>query len=112
MNHNDWLGTTMINADDTTWWFPLWVVKESNPVESAEYAVATGLAKEPAFAWWVLCTLHKQDHIIKKEQSQYWKHTNKYGVELPHNVEEALEIDHQAGTDFWQKAIEKEMENV
>ena len=53
MNHNDWLGTTMINADDTTWWFPIWVVKESNPVESAEYAVATGLAKEPAFAWWV-----------------------------------------------------------
>ena len=43
---------------------------------------------------------------------RYWKHTHKYGLELPKMVKEALEIDWQMGTDFWRKAIEKEMKNV
>ena len=30
----------------------------------------------------------------KKVQSWDWKHHHKYGVKLPQNVEEALEIDH------------------
>ena len=38
--------------------------------------------------------------------------THKYGIRLPHTVEEALQIDHETGTDFWKKAIEKEMKNV
>ena len=29
-----------------------------------------------------------------------WLWAHKYGVELPHNVEETLEIDHQMGTNF------------
>ena len=66
-----------IMSDGTTQWLPLMDVKESNPVETAKYTVATKLAKETAFSWWVLCTLHKQDHIIEKVQSQCWKHTNK-----------------------------------
>jgi hypothetical protein len=28
-------------------------LKESNPVEVAEYAVANKIDDEPAFAWWV-----------------------------------------------------------
>ena len=53
-------------SDDTIQWLPLVDVKESNPVEAAKDAVVTRLAKEPAFAQWVLCMLHKQAHIIKK----------------------------------------------
>jgi hypothetical protein len=37
--------------DGTTSWVPLSTLKESNPVEIAEYAVAHGLSKEPAFSW-------------------------------------------------------------
>ena len=33
-------------SDDTTQWLPLKDVLESNPVETAEYAVATRLVKE------------------------------------------------------------------
>jgi hypothetical protein len=33
-------------------------------------------------------------------------------VRLPHSVQEALEIDKQTGTDFWWKAIQKEMSAV
>ena len=44
--------------------------------------------------------------------SKYWKQTHKYGIRLPHSVEEALKIDEETGTDFWRKAIEKETRNV
>ena len=37
---------------DTTW-VPIVEVKESFPVELAEYAVGNKLASEPAFAWWI-----------------------------------------------------------
>ena len=52
-------------SDGTTQWLPLQDGKESNPIEAVEHTIATRLAKEPASAWWVLWTLHKQDHIIK-----------------------------------------------
>jgi hypothetical protein len=45
-------------------------------------------------------------------KTRYWKHTNKYGVALPHSVKEAYAIDDQTGTRFWHDAIVKEMNNV
>ena len=56
--------------------------------------------------------MKKRDRIIKKVKTRYFWRTHKYGIELPKMVEEALEIDKRTGTDFWQKAIEKEMRNV
>jgi hypothetical protein len=38
--------------------------------------------------------------------------THKFGIRLPHTVDEALALDRQAGTDFWQKAIDKEIAKV
>jgi hypothetical protein len=37
---------------------------------------------------------------------------HKFGCNLPHLVEEALEIDRQMGTDHWQRALNKEMSKV
>ncbi|KAL7557773.1 hypothetical protein ACA910_020290 [Epithemia clementina (nom. ined.)] len=99
-------------SNGTTTWLQLKDVKESNPVEAAKYAFAAGLAQEPAFAWWVPHVLKKRDRILKKVKSRYWKRSHKYGIELPHSVEEALDIDQQSGIDFWRCAIEKEMKNV
>ena len=45
-------------------WIPLSLLKESNPIEVAEFAVAHGIADEPAFSWWVPYTLRKRDRII------------------------------------------------
>ena len=45
-------------------------------------------------------------------KSKYWKRTHKFGIRLPHSVEEALRIDEETGTDYWRKAIEKEMKNM
>jgi len=38
--------------------------------------------------------------------------THKFGIHLLKTVEEALEIDRTMNTDFWQKAINKEMSRV
>ena len=39
-------------------------MKESHPVEVAEYARARGIDKEPAFEWWVPHTLKKRQVIL------------------------------------------------
>jgi hypothetical protein len=98
--------------DGSSSWIPLKDLKDSNPIEVAEYAVANKIAEEPAFVWWVRQFLRKRDRIIKKVKTRYWKRTHKFGIELPKTVEEALRIDEETGTDYWRKAIEKEMRNV
>ena len=69
--------------DGTTQWVPLKDVKDSNPVELAEYAVANKLQEEPAFKWWVNFTLRKRHRFINKLKSKYWRTTHKFGVRLP-----------------------------
>ena len=39
--------------DGTTAWVPLHNIKDSNPIEVAEYAINNKIVKEPALAWWV-----------------------------------------------------------
>ena len=93
-------------------WIDLKHLKDSNPIQVAEYAVANRIQEEPAFRWWVPETLRTRNRIIAKVKSRYWKTSHKYGVKLPHSVQEALQIDKETGTDFWWKAIQKEMKRV
>jgi hypothetical protein len=93
--------------------FHLKISRSHFQIETAEYAVANKISEEPAFKWWVEDTLRKRHRIINKVKSaKYWKRTHKYGIRLPHSVDEALRFDEDSGTDFWRKAIEKEMRNV
>ena len=87
--------------DGTSTWIPLKDLKESNPVEVAEYAVANKIADEPAFAWWVKHVIRKRNHIIQKVRSKFWRRLHKYGIALPHTVAEALLIDKETGMTFW-----------
>ena len=101
--------------DGTSSYVPLREMKDAFPVEVAEYATASMIAKEPAFRWWVPFVLKKRDRIISKitkGKGKYWTRTHKYGIELPKTVAEALDIDRRTGTTFWREAIEKEMKNV
>jgi hypothetical protein len=98
--------------DGSTSWIPLKDMKDSFPVELAEYAMANKLLEEPAFAWWAKHVLRKRDRIIKKVKSRYWDRTHKYGILLPKSVEEALRIDRETGTNFWEEAIAKEMKAI
>jgi hypothetical protein len=98
--------------DGTTTWQRLADMKESNPVEVAEYAVAKEIHNEPAFAWWVEWTLKRRDRIVASVNSRTLKRTHKFGIAIPRNVEEAHRLDKENGNTFWAMAIHKEMTNV
>jgi hypothetical protein len=98
--------------DNSTSWVPLVELKDSNPVELAEYAVANQIDQEPAFCWWVANVLKKRNQIIAKLKRRYWRITHKFGIQLPKSVEEAIQIDRETNTMFWTYTIKKEMERV
>ena len=99
--------------DGSTSWEMLKDLKESYPLEVAEYAVANLLDKEPAFNWWVDFTLKRRARLIKAISStRYMRKWQKYGIELPKTVERALQIDKETGTDFWAKALQLEMSKI
>ena len=98
--------------DGSEQWIPLKELKESHPIQTAEFAKARGIDDEPAFAWWVPFTLRKRDAIISLVKSRINKATHKYGIEIPRSLEHAYELDKKNGNDFWRQAIGKEMCNV
>ena len=98
--------------DGSSEWIKLKDIKDSYPVEVAEYSMTNKIASEPAFNWWVHDVLRKRNRIISKVKSKYWKTTHKFGVRVPKTVEEALAIDDETGTDLWKKALNKEMSKV
>eukprot|EP00956_Cyclotella_meneghiniana_P018312 scaffold30420_cov55-Cyclotella_meneghiniana.AAC.1 len=101
--------------DGSTSWQSLSELKESHPVQVAEFAFAAQIADEPAFNWWVGWVLKKRDRIIsavKFRSSRYHKRSHKYGIEVPKTVEDAYAIDKATGTTFWADAMAKEMKNV
>jgi hypothetical protein len=72
--------------DGSTSWENFADLKESHPIEIAEYAKILGIDHEPAFNWWVPHVLRKRDHIIslvRKWNPRYLKRTHKFGIELP-----------------------------
>jgi len=95
--------------DGSTSWVTLKEMKNSNPLETAEYAVSRRIETEPAFMWWVPRTLKKRNSIIGKVKSLHIKKTHKFGIEIPRSVEHALQLDAQNGNIFWRTAIDNEM---
>ena len=90
-------------------------LKESHPVEFSEYALSQGLMNEPAFNWWVGFVLKKQERIIllvRKRNTRYLKRNEKFGIALPKNVKEALQLDKENGNTLWDDAIATETKNV
>ena len=47
--------------DGTTSYQPLSLLKESHPVQVAEFAVAMGIDNDPAFNWWVKPVLKRRN---------------------------------------------------
>ena len=93
-------------------WVPSKILKNSNLIEVAEFAVARGTDKEPDFTWWVPYTLRRRDRIIDGVNSRVKRTTHKYGIELLRSVDEALRFDKLNGNTFWRDSVNKEMENL
>ena len=66
--------------DGSTSWESLKDMKEANPVEVAEYAVANKLLTEAAFGWWVPFTIKRRDRIIKAVKARVLKKQYQFGI--------------------------------
>lgn len=100
-------------TDGSQSWIPLKDVKESNPLETAEYAFSREIDKEPAFVWWVKHVQRTKSRIINRVRaSKQVKHRIKFGIKVPNTVEEALSLDADNHNDLWRKAIDKELDKV
>ena len=101
--------------DSSTSWQSLKDLKESYPLEVAEYAVKQGIENEPAFNWWVTFVLKKQERIIKAVKGRWAKYLKKcftFGIEVPQTAKEAYELNRKNEKTLWADAIRREMENV
>ena len=97
--------------DGTTSWELMVDIKQSYPLELAEYAVAQGINEIPAFAWWVPYVLRKRKRILAA--STTCGHTSlHHGFKIPKMVRRAHEIDDANGNTLWRDAIAKEMADV
>ena len=83
--------------DRTSTWERLADLKESNPIEVAEYTVSQDIAHQPAFAWWVPFTLRKRKIIISAVKARILKKTHKFGIEIPQRVYDVKRIDDANG---------------
>lgn len=88
------------------------IKKDLYPVQIAEYAVTTNIAHKPAFKWLLVPTVFQKIHRMVAKAKRYWRTTHKFDIHLPKTVEEALAFDDESGTDFWHKALSKEMGKV
>ena len=93
-------------------WVKLKDLKESNPVDVAEYATSRGIQEEPAFTWWVPYNLRKRDVIVSAVSLRVRKCSHKYGIETPTSIAHAKRIDLKNGNNFWMDAITKDINNV
>jgi hypothetical protein len=81
--------------DGSTSWQSLKDLKETYPLQVAEYAVAQGIENEPGFNWWVPFVLKRRERIIKSvkgREAKYLERCIKFGIEVPRSVREALEL--------------------
>ena len=99
--------------DDSHSWISLKDIKESNPLETAEYAISRGIDTEPAFAWWVKHVQRIKSRAINRlRASKQSKHRIRFGIEVPNTMKEALDLDKTNGNDLWRNAIDKELNKV
>ena len=98
--------------DGGTDWVALKDIKESYPLQVAEYAISACISEEPAFAWWASSVLKKRNRIITKTKSKYWLRTHKFGIEIPKSVVQARQIDAKCVNTRWWDTMCKEMKNV
>ena len=101
------------SKDGSSNWIPLKDLKDSNPIETTEYAVAHKIADELAFAWWTGEILKKRRWILLKlGKSKYCQTAETFGMKVLKTVEEAQRLDRENGNSLWMNAIKKQMKYV
>jgi hypothetical protein len=73
----------------------------------AEYAIRNKIDSEPAFAWWIRHTLKKKKAFINKTMRKVRRNNMKFGVKIPQNYKEVVQLDRINGNTLWQDAVKK-----
>jgi len=96
--------------DGSSSWLPLKMLKETNPVQVADYAHGNKIDMEPAFDRWVPMVLQLCNWTTKHAVN--WHHCigYKYGIPLPSSVADAEHLDKINGNMLWMDTLHKEME--
>jgi hypothetical protein len=98
--------------DGSTTWVALKDMKQSYPIQVAEYSIANCIDDKAAFAWWVKTLLKKRDRVLAKVKSKYWQRTHKHSIWIPKSVEEVLAIENANGNTLWWDVVSKEIKIV
>ena len=98
--------------DGSTNWVSLKDMKDSYPMQVADYALANQIDDKPAFTWWVTDVFKKRQRILSKVTTKYWQRTHKFGIRIPKSVAQAQAIVKENGNTLWWDAIVMEVRNV
>ena len=88
--------------DQSESWVELSGLKESHPVETAEFAKSRGIDDD----------MKKRNAIISAMKVRLRKTTHKYGIEIPTSVDHVKKIDRKNRNTMWKDALALEMFNV
>lgn len=82
-------------------WIPFEFIKQSHPIQVAEFIVARGIDEFPQFSLWVKHILKKHNEIIAATKIRIARRIYKYDVEVPTNLKHAYKIDRKNGNRLW-----------
>ena len=85
------------------------LLKDSNPIELVEYAVANRIQDEPAFKWWVPCKLGIES--LARSRVGVGRPATSMAFGCHTQFTKHCRSRKETGTDFWWQAIQKEMKN-
>ena len=74
--------------------------------------MAANISMVPAFTWWVPHTLKKNNHIILKVKSNNWLKNHKFWINIPKNMQQAIEFDRENGYTLWWDMVCQKMKNL
>jgi hypothetical protein len=72
-------------------------LKDSNPIEAAEYAISNGISEEPAFSLWTRHTLCKRDRFIKKVKTGIGRRLTSSELNSPNQSKKHLRLIAERG---------------
>ena len=87
-------------------------MKEAHPVILVKFSKAHDISDNPSFECWVPYTLRKQDVILSNVKARIRKTTQKYGIEIPTNINHANRLDRENNNTLWRDTLANEITNI
>ena len=102
--------------DSSLTWEPLTVVGKTDPVTLAAYAKEHGLLDTPG--WKQFRKIARRTKVLQrmvnnaKRAQRHGEIQYKFGVRIPRNYKEAMQLDQENGNTYWQDAIALELKQL